>query len=104
MKIQRLLGCYFVIAAAVLSASAQSERAPRRSGRRGRCSPMPDDREYMTAGEFAGLPSGAQITVWQAHAEGRVGAVPVQPSRTGGTLRYHRAQVLALLREAEAAR
>jgi len=30
MKIQRLLGCYFVITAAALSASAQTERAPQR--------------------------------------------------------------------------
>lgn len=60
---------------------------------------MADDREYMTVAEFAALPSGAQHAVWQAHADKRVGVIPV-----GGVYRYHRAQVLALLRETEAAR
>lgn len=60
---------------------------------------MPDDREYMTVAEFAALPAEAQHAVWKAHAERRVDAVP-----EGQVLRYHRAQVLALLRETEAAR
>lgn len=60
--------------------------------------------EYMTVWEFADLPSDAQITVWQAHARNLVDTVPVQPSKRGSTLRYHRAQVLALLGETAAAR
>ena len=57
---------------------------------------MPDDSEYMTVEQFAALPSGAQIAVWQAHAAGRVEAVP-----EGGIYRYRRAQVLALLEQEE---
>jgi hypothetical protein len=57
------------------------------------------DDEYMTVAEFAALPSAAHHAVWQAHAGKRVDVIPV-----ARVYRYHRAQVLALLREAEAAR
>lgn len=60
---------------------------------------MPDLSEYMTVSEFADLPGSQQIAVWQAHARNLVDAVPVQPSRTGGTFRYHRAQALAAIGE-----
>jgi hypothetical protein len=55
---------------------------------------MPDDLEYMTAEEFADLPSDAHHTVWAAHAKGLVDA----SAANGGVMRrYHRAQVIALL-------
>jgi hypothetical protein len=57
---------------------------------------MPDESEFMTVAQFAELPSDAQIAVWQAHAAGRVEAVP-----EGGIYRYRRDQVLALLGETE---
>jgi hypothetical protein len=60
---------------------------------------VPDDSDYMTVAEFAALPSDAQIAVWQAHAEKRLDAIP-----ECNVKRYHRAQVLALLGELEAAR
>lgn len=66
--------------------------------------PPPDPGEYMTPDEFAALGSDAQIAVWQAHARNLVDTVPVQPLKRGSTLRYHRAQVLALLGETAAAR
>jgi hypothetical protein len=71
---------------------------------KGALAPGPDLSEYMTVDEFAGLPSDAQIAVWQAHARNLIDTVPVQPSRTGGTLRYHRAQALAVIGETAAAR
>lgn len=60
---------------------------------------MADDREYLTVDEFAALPSAAHHAVWRAQAERRVDVVPVHD-----VLRYHRAQVLAILRELESAR
>lgn len=66
--------------------------------------PPPDPREYMTPDEFAALGSDAQITVWQAHARNLVDTVPASAAPTGSTLRYHRAQVLAIIGETVAAR
>lgn len=62
-----------------------------------------DKREYLTAAEFAALPSRAQHAVWQAHKDGLVDSVPASRS-AGGPLRYHRAQVEALLEETGVAR
>ena len=56
---------------------------------------------YMTPAEFAGLGSDAHHAVWTAHKDGRVDAVQLA---VGGSYRYHREQVLALLRETAEAR
>jgi hypothetical protein len=62
----------------------------------------PGDDRYMTPAQFAGLPSSVHHAVWQAHADGRVNAVPSTPR--GLMLRYRRDQVEALMGElAEAA-
>lgn len=53
-----------------------------------------DDSEYLTADEFAALPTDAQIAVWTAQAQGRVRSVV---SGSGGISRYSRADVAALL-------
>ena len=65
---------------------------------------MADDREYLTAAEFAALPSDAHHIVWQAHADGKVSAVPAITGAGNGMRRYRRAQVRAVLREAAEAR
>ena len=65
---------------------------------------MADERDFMTPREFASMPSDVQHAVWAAHREGRVDAIRASAGSASGMLRYHRAQVLALLREAEAAR
>ena len=62
---------------------------------------MADDREYMTPREFSALTSDAQHAVWDAHAKRRVEAIRTSAGSANGMLRYHRGQVLALLREAE---
>jgi len=60
------------------------------------------DGEYMTPAQFAELPAAVHHAVWQAHADGRVSAVPSTPR--GLMLRYRRDQVEALMGElAEAA-
>ncbi len=65
---------------------------------------MADDREYMTPREFAALTSDARHAVWDAHANRRVEAIRTSAGSANGMLRYHRGQVMALLREAEASR
>jgi len=55
----------------------------------------PGDNGYMTAVEFAELPAAVHHAVWQAHADGRVSAVPSTPR--GLMLRYRRDQVEALM-------
>jgi hypothetical protein len=62
-----------------------------------------DNRAYLTSWQFSELPFDAQLTVWDAHMRGLVGAVPATAG-SGGPLRYRRADVDALLRETEAAR
>ena len=65
---------------------------------------MRDLSEYMTAAEFAGLPSAAHHAVWRAHNEGRIGSVPASRSASACTRLFHRAQVARLLAETAAAR
>lgn len=63
---------------------------------------MPDDREYLTVREFAGLSSNDQHAVWRARSEGRVDTILASAGSASGPLRYHREQVRALLCKAEA--
>jgi hypothetical protein len=55
---------------------------------------VPDD-DYMTPAEFAALPSDQQHAVWAAHHRGLVDAT----GKPWQSHRYHREQVLALLRD-----
>lgn len=61
---------------------------------------MANPSDYLTPGEFAGLPADAQHAIWKAADAGRLDWVPWTPS--GPFRLYHREQVQALLAEARA--
>jgi hypothetical protein len=54
----------------------------------------PDERDYMTAREFAALPAAAHHVVWAAADHGLIDTIP---AGGGGIRRWHRAQVRELL-------
>lgn len=61
--------------------------------------PYADDREWLTAAEFAALGANARHAVWDAHRGGLVEGMPATPGTP--MLRYRRDQVRAVLRGLE---